>query len=318
MDPLEQVIPEKDTSLALMVGAQRKGHQVYVLPDGGIVRHNNGLRFHVTHVNPHLRKNNPFEILGTTILNQDDVHVIFIRTDPPFDERYLLNTWLLDLLPSHIPVINAPAGIRTANEKIWVTQFISIIPDTVISCRKDVLLEFIHKEKTVIAKPTDGFGGQSVFKIRSSGSNVHALLEVMTRNGQKDIILQKYIPEAVSGDKRILLLDGEPLGAVLRLHAEDDHRNNFFAGGKPLSTGITKRDHEIIDTLRPELKKLGLYFVGIDIIGDYLIEVNVTSPTCLQEINRLEHVRLEDRVIAFSQNLIDLFATAPKITLWKE
>ena len=135
------------------------------------------------------------------------------------------------------------------------------------------------------------------------------ILETLTQNWQRDIILQKYIPAAVEGDKRILLLNGEPLGAVLRLHSEDDHRNNFFSGGKPLAAEINKRDREIIDVLKPELKKLGLYFVGIDIIGDYLIEVNVTSPTCLQEMNRLYDRQLEDDVISFSEKLIEQTAT---------
>ena len=318
MDPLENVVVEKDTSLALMVGAHRKGHKVYFLPDGGIVRKNNKLQFHVREVTPQYKKNEPFIDHGAVVLVQDDVHVIFIRTDPPFDEQYLHNTWLLDLLPEYIPVINAPSGIRTANEKIWATQFISIIPETLIGSQKRELLEFVKAQKDVIAKPTDSFGGQSIFHIKTNESNTNVILETLTKNWTHDIILQKYIPEAQKGDKRILLLDGEPLGAVLRLHAADDHRNNFFSGGKPLSIDITKRDQEIIDHLRPELKRLGLHFVGIDIIGDYLIEVNITSPTCLQEMNKLYHCHLEDSVIKFSEKLVDQFSANNRIALWRE
>jgi glutathione synthase len=173
-------------------------------------------------------------------------------------------------------------------------------------------------EKDVIAKPTDGFGGQSIFHIKANGPNMNVILETLTNNWTNDIIVQKYIPEAQHGDKRILLLNGNPLGAVLRLHADNDHRNNFFSGGKPHAAEITKRDQEIIDHIKPELKKLGLYFVGIDIIGDYLIEINVTSPTCLQEMNRLYHDHLEDRVIDFSEKLVDQYAATNKIALWKE
>ncbi len=318
MDPLENVVVDKDTSLALMVGAHHRGHKVYYLADGGIVRTDNKLQFHVREVTPQYKKDEPFIDQGAAVLVQDDVHVIFIRTDPPFDERYLHNTWLLDLLPEYIPVINSPSGIRTANEKIWATQFTSIIPKTMIASQRNELFHFVKTEKDVIVKPTASFGGQSIFHIKNNDLNTKVILETLTANWTRDIIVQKYIPEAQQGDKRILILDGEPLGAVLRLHADDDHRNNFASGGKPLSIDITKRDQEIIDHLRPKLKKLGLHFVGIDIIGDYLIEVNVTSPTCLQEMNKLYHCHLEDSVIKFSEKLVDQFSANNRIALWKE
>jgi len=304
MDPLHSVIVEKDTSLALMVGAHRRGHKIYFLPDGGIVHKEGKLQFHALEVTPQYDKHQPFIDHGAALLSQDDVHVVFIRTDPPFNEKYLHNTWLLDLLPKHIPVINAPGGIRTANEKIWASRFTSIVPKTLIGSNKSEMLAFLEEEKDIIAKPTDSYGGQSVFHIKIGGHNTNVILETLTQNWQRDVILQKYIPAAQEGDKRILLLDGEPLGAVLRRHSEDDHRNNFFAGGKPLAADINARDQEIIDLLKPELQKLGLYFVGIDIIGDYLIEVNVTSPTCLQEMNRLYDEQLEDKVIDFSEKLV--------------
>jgi glutathione synthase len=305
MDPLESVVPQKDTSFALMLGAQRKGHNVYFLPDGGILRKNHQLFFHVLHVTARDDPQKPFIDQGSVVLSQDEVHVVFIRTDPPFNEAYLRNTWFLDLLPKHIPVINSPSGIRAVNEKIWASRFSSFVPPTLIGRRREDLSAFVREVKDVIAKPMDGYGGQSVFHIKEDGPNTNVILETLTKSWRRDIILQQYIPEAEKGDKRILLLDGEPLGAVLRLHAEDDHRNNFFAGGKPLATEITDRDREIVHALKPDLQKLGLYFVGIDIIGRYLIEVNVTSPTCLREMDKLYHCQLEDRVIDFSENLVD-------------
>lgn len=307
MDPLSSVIVKKDTSLALMVGAHRKGHDIYYLPDGGIVLKEGKLHFHTLKVTPQYDAENPFSDRSPALLSDNDIDVVFIRTDPPFDEQYLHNTWLLDLLPRHVPVINTPSGIRTANEKIWASQFTLIVPKTLIGSNQDDLMAFLNEEKDIIAKPTNSYGGQSVFHIKIDGQNTNVILETLTQNWTQDIILQKYIPEAKDGDKRILLLDGEPLGAVLRLHSEDDHRNNFFSGGKPLAAEINKRDREIIHVIKPELKKLGLYFVGIDILGDYLIEVNVTSPTCLQEMNRLYSRQLEDDVIGFSENLIEKF-----------
>jgi len=209
----------------------------------------------------------------------------------------------LDLLPPRIKIINTPSGIRTVNEKLWATQFASIIPPTLVGRNKQDMLNFIKKENEVVAKPTDGYGGQSIFYLKQGAVNINVTLETLTKNGARDIILQKFIPESRQGDKRILLLNGEPLGAVLRVHGQDDYRNNFFSGGKPEKTEITAREHEIISILKPELQKLGLYFVGIDIMGDYLIEVNVTSPTCLQEINNLSNLQLEDKVINFAEEL---------------
>lgn len=303
MDPLHTVIPEKDTTLALMLGAHRKGHTIYFLPDGGIVRKNNKLYFHVVNVTPQENPRQPFVEHHASVLDEEDVDIIFIRSDPPFDEQYLINTWLLDLLPKEIPVINRPSGIRRANEKIWAAQFTSITPKTFIGRNRQDIYEFLTQEKNIVAKPTDGHGGQSVFHIQQGDRNAHVILETLTKNWKRDVILQEFLAESQHGDKRILLLNGEPLGAVLRLHAEDDHRNNFFSGGKPLPCDITAQDKNIIESLAPELQRLGLYFAGIDIIGNYLVEVNVTSPTCLLEMNQLYSLRLEDDIIAFVEKL---------------
>ncbi len=306
MNPLETVIMDKDTSFILMMGAKRRGHRVFFLPPGGVTLQAGGggqpkrkFWFQVTEVTPQQDPQRPF-ILGESVtLTDAQVDAVFIRTDPPFDEDYLMHTWLLDLLPERVKVINRPAGIRAVNEKIWLTRFADLIPPTIISRDKGVLRDFARQYKHVIAKPTDGFGGKSVFNLRMDDVNLNVALETLTGHGRKEIILQPFIPEAGKGDKRILLLNGDPLGAVLRVHGKDDHRNNFFAGGRPQSTTITPDDQVIIDALRPHLRALGLSFVGIDILGTYLIEVNVTSPTCLQEMNRLYQQRLEDQVIAF-------------------
>ncbi|OGX27105.1 MAG: glutathione synthase [Omnitrophica WOR_2 bacterium RIFCSPHIGHO2_01_FULL_48_9] len=304
MDPLETVIMEKDTTFILMLGAHRKGHKIFYLPDGGITLREGQLFFDTIPVVPQQNKEQPFIEKEEVILCEDEIDAIFIRNDPPFDQQYLINTWFLDKLTRRMPIINSPHGIRTVNEKIWVTQFTSLIPRTMISRQKEDLLDFLKTEKHVIAKPTDGYGGQSVFQIKQGDTNTHVILETLTARWSRDIILQQYIPQSQQGDKRILLLDGEPLGAVLRVHSAEDHRNNFFAGGKPHPAAITDRDREIIEEIKPQLQRLGLYFVGIDIIGDYLIEVNVTSPTCLQEMNQLYNKHLENDVIEFVEQLI--------------
>lgn len=303
MDPLESVKFDKDTTFILMVGAHNKGHEVFYVPKGGLTLKNGKVIFHTTKVIPQLVKHQPFVIDRPVILTDDEVDAVFVRTDPPFDHQYLMATWLLDRLPARIKVINSPVGIRTVNEKVWATQFTTLVPPTIVSSDKHDLLSFIKEEPDVIAKPTDGYGGQSVFHIHPGQGNTNVILETLTDRWSKEIIVQRYVPDSKDGDKRILLLNGEPLGAVLRKHSADDHRNNFFAGGKPLAAEITARDREIISVLKPELQKLGLYFVGIDIIGQYLIEVNVTSPTCLQEMNRLYDVTLENKVIEFVEKL---------------
>ena len=305
MDPLETVVMEKDTSFILMLGAHRRGHKIFYLGDGGITRKNGKFYFHVLEVVPQKMSARPFHVKKALVLTEKDADVFFVRSDPPFDQQYLFNTWLLDLLPKHISVINNPAGIRTVNEKIWATQFTSIIPKTLVGRHKNELLNFLKEEKDIVAKPTDGHGGQSVFRLKKGDTNTHVILETLTERWTKDIILQKFVPQSKIGDKRILLLNGEPLGAVLRVHAPDDHRNNFFAGGKAKPAVLTPHDRKIIEILKPKLRALGLYFVGIDIMGNDLIEVNVTSPTCLQEMNRLYRARLEEKVIALAEKLVD-------------
>ncbi len=310
MDPLEMVKMEKDTSFILMLGAHRRGHATYYLADGGMTLKNGKVYFRVVSVIPQQVADSPFIKKDARELSEDDVHAIFVRSDPPFDEAYLMNTWLLERLPKRIAIINNPAGIRTVNEKIWATQFKNITPKTMVSRNKKDLTEFLKTEKDIIVKPANGFGGSSVFHVKAGDDNANVILETVSQYWTKEVIAQRYVAEAKNGDKRILLLGGEPLGAVLRVHAEGDHRNNFFAGGKSAKTTMTSNDKKIISILKPHLKRLGLYFVGIDIIGQYLIEVNVTSPTCLQEMNRLYHKNLENQVISF----VEKFAKEPKKT----
>ena len=304
MDPLETVIFEKDTTFIIMLGAHARGHEIYYLPKDGISFVEGKVYFHVTKVIPQAIAHMPFKEEHAARLSQDDIHAVFIRPDPPVDEQYLMNTWLLDHLPKHIAVINDPSGIRTVNEKVWASQFQNITPPTIISANKWELMDFIVKYKNIIAKPTNGFGGTSIFHIERGSTNTKVILETLTENYNKAIVLQKFIHESKKGDKRILLLDGKILGALLRMHEYGEHRNNLFAGGRPKPATINAQDKKIVALLKPHLRKLGLYFVGIDILGDYLIEVNVTSPTCLQEINRLYNVKLEEKVIDFVEKLV--------------
>ena len=302
-DPLSTVVMDTDTTFILMLESHRRGYNVFFLPEGGIALKDGKTYFHVKRVTPQLSMEKPFIEHEKIILPEDKVDALFIRTDPPFDKEYLIQTWLLDNLAKKIPVINNPNGVRSANEKIFTAQFTGIIPKTLISRHREDLLGFLAKEKNIIAKPTDGHGGKFVFHIKLGDRNTNAILETLTNFWKNEIILQKYVSEAVKGDKRILLLNGEPLGAILRLHSKNDHRNNIYAGGRPLATTITANDKKIIKAIKPKLRELGLHFVGIDILGKYLIEINVTSPTCLQEMNRAYNVQLEKKVINFVEKM---------------
>lgn len=305
MDPLETVIVSKDTTFSFMLESHNRGHHIYYLANRGISSLNGELKFHVRHVTPQMDEKCPFIRHDEQMLSETEVDAVFIRTNPPFDSQYLMNTWFLDQVKDRVFVMNDPAGIRTVNEKVWAAQFTELVPPTMIACNRNDFRDFLNDYESIIVKPTDGYGGKGIFHLKKGDQNTNVVFEALTEHFTKDIILQKYVPQAVDGDKRILLLNGEPMGAVLRLHGEDDHRNNFFAGGKALPVDITARDKEIVSVLTPHLKRLGLYFVGIDIMGDYLIEVNVTSPTCLQEMNRLYNHNLESDVISFVEKQVE-------------
>jgi glutathione synthase len=300
MDPIQSIIYHKDTSFAFMKGAAKHGHDVYFLAQGGISLSPEGVLFSVQKISVE----EPLRVGPLLTLHQDEVSAVFMRKDPPFDSAYLMDTWLLDRVKSTIFVFNDPAGIRSVNEKVWATQFKTLIPPTLVTRSQAQLLSFLDRYKKLIVKPTDGFGGASIFSVCQGDTNTKVIFETITKNGSEEIIAQPFIEEAKNGDKRLLLLDGDILGAVLRVHGDDDHRNNFFAGGKALACDITDRDREVVAILKPHLQALGLHFVGIDMIGDYLIEVNVTSPTCLQEMNRLYDVHLEDIVVQYVEKKV--------------
>lgn len=300
MDPLETINPKKDTSYAILKEAESLGHDIYFVDKHGISL-DTRLEFPVVFNASKITANTTttqalVETEATTPINESDFDICLIRTDPPVDENYINNTWFLDQC-RHCRVLNSPSGIRNVNEKIWATQFSDIIPKTLISANLNELKNFIKYEGQVVIKPTNGFGGQSIFIIKKTDTNLNSLLETLTQNGNSSIICQEYLEDAQNGDKRILLLNGEPLGAVLRHHKGDDPRNNFFAGGEALKATVTKDDLKIIERIKPFLREQELFFVGIDIIGGKLIEINVTSPTCLQEMSELNQENLAKVIV---------------------
>ena len=300
LDPIEKINIDKDTTFVLMLEAQRRGHEIYYMElDYLFIRGGTPYgRFRplrVARAVPH------YELGESTVGALEDFHVVLMRKDPPFDMKFFFSTHLLSLVDEQkCFVMNHPRGLREANEKLYALRFPEQIPQTLVSSDIPQLKRFLADlGGEMIVKPLDSSGGSGVFYLNTQDRNTNSILEVATDNGRKLIMAQRYLPEIRQGDKRIIVLNGEPLGAVLRVPIESETRGNIHVGGQCMRTEITERDKEICDALAPLLRQDGLYFVGLDVIGDYLTEVNVTSPTGIQEINSLNGVRLESQVIDF-------------------
>ena len=301
IDPPESLHIEKDTSFALMLEAQKRNHAVYVLERGDLSLKEGKLWTNARGARVEDNNARPFIFEAQKAYAADFFDVLFIRTDPPFNTDYITDTWLLSHASTGSAqgrpiVLNSPSGLRTINEKIWAAQFADLTPPTLITTEIDAFKEFLKKHEAVVAKPTDGFGGSAVFIVKNGDKNAAVVFETLQKLSRY-VIVQAYLPAATEGDKRILLLNGEILGAVLRHHSGDDHRNNFAAGGKAQKAVITEADENICATLKPHLIELGIFLAGIDIIGGKLIEVNVTSPTCLREMQRFYSDNLAEKII---------------------
>lgn len=300
MDPIEKIDIDKDTTFVLMLEAQERGHELYYmelddLSIRGTTPEGHFRRVSVVRANPH----HQFGKAAAKPLSWFDV--ILMRKDPPFDMKFFFATHLLSLVDQQkCLVVNHPKALREANEKLYALNFPDLIPPTLVTSNMEQLKQFMQElGGEMIVKPLDGCGGSGVFYLNQKDRNTNVLLETATANGKNLIMAQRYLPEIRKGDKRIIVLDGEPLGALLRVPREDENRGNIHVGGQCVKTDLTPRDREICRTMAPSLKKLGLYFVGLDVIGNYLTEVNVTSPTGVQEINTLNKVQLEKQVIDF-------------------
>lgn len=300
MDPIEKIDIGKDTTFVLILEAERRGHELYYmeledLSIRGVTPQARCRRLSVRRATPHYR----FGESASRPLSS--FQIVLMRKDPPVDMKFFFATQLLSLVDEGKSlVMNHPRGLREANEKLYALNFPGLIPETLITSDVGELRRFMDDlGGEMIIKPLDGCGGTGVFYLHRKDRNTNVLLETATANGQGAIVAQRYLPEIRKGDKRIIVLDGEPIGAVLRVPREDENRGNIHAGGQCVKTELSPRDREICRTLSPALKQLGLYFVGLDVIGDYLTEVNVTSPTGVQEINALDQVQLEKQVVDF-------------------
>jgi len=295
MDPFERVHPQKDTTYLLIREALRRGHEVYVC-DQSDLSFSKGEVFSPLQQIDQLGAHSSDSSKVRVSLQPrhwravGEMDVVWMRTDPPYSLDYLTTTYLLHLAESKTRVINRPDALQGCNEKIFALHFFEqLCPESLLSSSNQIINSFMEEVGgKAIAKPLYGAGGEGVFVLNHSDSNLNVILESMTDHGRRVILVQRFLPEVSQGDKRIIIVDGEPLGATLRISQSQDHRSNIHVGGECFLSPLTDRDREICSVLKPTLLQKGLFLVGIDVIGDYLSEINVTSPTGFQEINRLE------------------------------
>ncbi len=293
MDPIESINIDADSTFVLALEAQRRGHGLFHYLPRHLAFRDGRLLARARPLQVRRERGNHATLGKPEMLDLATVDVILMRQDPPFDMSYITATHLLEHVHPRTLVVNDPVHVRNAPEKLFVTHFDGLMPPTLITSDRDEILAFRREHRDIIVKPLFGNGGAGVFHITEGDENLNALLEMFTQLYREPVIVQRYIPEVRAGDKRIILTDGVAVGAVSRVPAAGEARSNLHVGGKAVKATLTAREREICAAIGPALRERGLVFVGIDVIGNYLTEINVTSPTGLQEINRLDGVMLE-------------------------
>ncbi|WP_445680331.1 glutathione synthase [Radicibacter daui] len=305
MDPIASINIDADSTFAMALEAQARGHRLYyytpdrlAFDDGKLVARGHTLTLR-------REKGNHFSLGALEPIDLAAMDVVLLRQDPPFDMMYITTTHLLDHIHPKTLVVNDPTSVRNAPEKLLVTQFPDLMPPTLITRDRAAIEDFRNRHGDIIVKPLFGNGGIGVFRLKPDDANFGSLFEMFTGTSREPLMVQRYLPEITQGDKRVILIDGEPVGAINRVPQAGEVRANMHAGGRPDKSGLTERDLEICRAIGPTLRERGLIFVGIDIIGRYLTEINVTSPTGIQEINRLDGRTGDERLEAMLWKCIE-------------
>lgn len=307
IDPLSKLDPGHDTSVALMEAAQALGHEVWVTQaqELSVMNSQAWALLEAVQLTPAqlvegrwMVSEQWYAVSDAALRSLEEMDAVFMRTDPPVTIPYLYATYILDYInPEKTLVINTPTGIRMANEKMYALQFKEVIPETIVSQDKSVIRKFVEEKGAGVLKPLGGKAGEGILFLEASDRNFNSLVEISTKWGREPVMVQTYLPAAKDGDKRIILLNGQPIGALNRIPTGNEFRGNMAVGGRVAQTDITEQEQKICAQVGPKLQQDGLYFVGIDVIGGYLTEVNVTSPTGIREIDRLDNTRLGEQVI---------------------
>jgi glutathione synthase len=286
MDPIERLAIRGDSTFALMVEAQRRGHELLYYEPGDLMLRGASACAHMQPVAVRDEEGNHHSLGERTLRPLRDCNVVMLRQDPPFDMSYITTTHILEAAGENTLVVNDPASVRNSPEKLFVMEFPELMPPTLITRSLEDVRAFRREHRDIIVKPLYGNGGAAIFRLQQDDTNLGSLVELFQSVFREPFIVQRYQPEVRKGDKRIILVDGEIAGAINRVPSLEDTRSNMHVGGRAEPTGITERERQICATIGPELKRRGLIFTGIDVIGDYLTEINVTSPTGIREVAR--------------------------------
>ena len=296
MDPIEYVDINADSTFRLAEEAQNRGHDLYVYTPNDLTFNRGKVAAKVRSISLKRKIGDHVSFGAVELLDLSEFGVIWLRQDPPFDMGYITNTHLLDLVDKETLIVNNPFWVRNLPEKLLVLEFPDLIPDTLISRDLDEIKKFKREFKDIIVKPLYGNGGAGIFRLKEDDKNLTSLHELFSNMSSEPLIAQAFLPDVRSGDKRIILVDGSPVGAINRVPKAGEIRSNMHVGGKAEPAKLSQRDREICRAIGPTLKNKGQVFVGIDVIGDYLTEINVTSPTGIQELERFDKVNIAEMI----------------------
>lgn len=299
MDPIEAITYKKDTSLAMLWAAQQRGWELVYMEQPDLYLSGGEARARTRSITVRMDPSDWYTMGEARDEALGDLDVILMRKDPPVDREFMMATYILDAAAdAGALVVNPPAALRDCNEKLFAARFTDCTPPLLVTRSADRLREFYARHEDVIMKPVDGMGGQSIFRVRPGDDNLGVIIETLTQDGAHQAMAQKYLPEIREGDKRILLIDGEPLPyALARIPSAGENRGNLAAGGRGEGRPLSDRDRAICERIAPTLREKGLIFVGIDVIGDYLTEINVTSPTCVRELDRIYELDISAQLL---------------------
>lgn len=284
MDPIEHIDIRGDSTFALLLEAQRRGHELFYYTPPNLALIEGKLMARGTDLSVKDQAGNHFKLGEKRVEDLAEWDVVMLRQDPPFDMAYITTTHLLERIQNTTLIVNDPAHVRNAPEKVWVLDFLDLMPPTIVTRQLDDVLAFRRQYKDIIVKPLYGNGGAGVFRLKPDDGNLSSLVELFQTVFREPFMVQEFRPEVKAGDKRIILIDGEVAGAINRVPQKNETRSNLHVGGTAKAVKLTKRDREICERLSPELKRRGLIFTGIDVIGSFLTEINVTSPTGIRQV----------------------------------
>ncbi|ODN43086.1 glutathione synthase [Piscirickettsia litoralis] len=317
MDDINQVIPEKDTGFAMMLEAARRGYEIFYIQQHDLYSDNGKIYAYCQQVTVKDQAQDFYHLESKQTRDLSTLNVILMRKDPPFDLEYIYTTYMLEQLENqNVLIVNKPQSLRDLNEKFTISQYAQFCAPTLITKNKQKIINFSNQHNEVVIKPLNLMGGESIFRVKNGDPNLEVILDTISKNQSTTLMIQKFIPEVTQGDKRILIINGTPYPyALARIPKDDKSRANLAAGGTGIGQALSERDLEIANTIAPMLKEKGVLFAGLDIIGDYLTEINVTSPTCVRQLDAQYNDNILSALFDVIETKINFKIKQIKITL---